>query len=709
MNKLATSFAAITFTCAMCFGFPGHALADLPIEVLSIGIHNVDEADIHGDINVTQVGNLNAVDLSLYDVLWFDEHTASGQFSGREGDIRAAIQAGTLGLLGECDSGNDNNIAVILDSTFVCGGVPNGPLALTAAGTGHPTLTGAGIDGGGSVTLASIFSPVDDIQQIPAGASILMVDVDVDAATIAGSLGAGRYYITGMEPMEFSNGDEEQWIHNAIHYVAPAMNVVTKSLTSGPDEHDTNSTIEFNETVSNEVGFNGVSNDFFISSDGLYRIEFFGQRLGNQDGGHDHIQSGLACGDGTGERNHDNFNNGDLNSANVQGLRITRVDGGTFDLVSMDLDGEVAVGQLDDADATDLGAWTLKSASNSTVDLSAFTGLTEIYLADPSIAGGSNSPNCWDNIVLLGGDGAIDLVVEVGKQTSTAFDFTIKYTAGSEEGALIEDAVPAEWIVFKINDQDVDGGAGIPGIDQCGESDSVDVNANSGDDVDVFKNGKSTKKCKGATHIVWEPDSNEPMESLKVDVMTRESPGKGHKAPKSPLFAPTSCGTLNLNDGAIAFELNASGELVLIENEPVILGQSEGLCLAAVADLNGGGLKFDGTGDEDGDGFEDHAEACKFFTNPCVFDTDVDSDAVPDAADNCLLVANTDQVDGDGDGVGAACDADDGNAGVGLAQCADGIDNADGEDTDKDAVGVVGATPDAGCTSPTDNDETNPV
>jgi len=67
---------------------------------------------------------------------------------------------------------------------------------------------------------------------------------------------------------------------------------------------------------------------------------------------------------------------------------------------------------------------------------------------------------------------------------------------------------------------------------------------------------------------------------------------------------------------------------------------------------------------------------------------DRDNDLVPDAVDNCIGVANHDQLDTDGDLIGDACDDDD--DGDGVADAADNcrlIANAGQDNTDGDALG----------------------
>ncbi|MDX1460575.1 MAG: hypothetical protein R3348_05910 [Xanthomonadales bacterium] len=257
------------------------------------------------------------------------------------------------------------------------------------------------------------------------------------------------------------------------------------------------------------------------------------------------------------------------------------------------------------------------------------------------------------------GDEAIDVVVPVKPGAALEYDFTIHYSSEEFPHVLIVDTLPAEWVAVQVEGVDIDGGEGGPGIDACGESVSI---SDAFGDIDLYKNGKG-KKCKSATTIEWDPP--EDGGSVKIDADTRPSPGKGHK---EPVFAPTSCGALSLNDGAIALETNEAGELILDEegNPTVVAGPTDGICLAAVSqDLYDALVDYSDQGDHDGDGLSSHEEACgEIGTDPC--NPDTDGDGVVDGEDACPLEGPPDA------SIGELQEPDGCNR---QSQCSDGEDN----------------------------------
>ena len=143
------------------------------------------------------------------------------------------------------------------------------------------------------------------------------------------------------------------------------------------------------------------------------------------------------------------------------------------------------------------------------------------------------------------------------------------------------------------------------------------------------------------------------------------------------LFAPTSCGALNLNDGAVLLDIG--GEVPVPVGEP-----TDGLCVAVVDDLDGGGIDPSGIGDEDDDGLSDYEEACV-------------AEYADEGADPCV------QQDNDLDGVHDLVDADDDNAGVDDVEDSCPFEGV-GTNSDGMIVGVDGCLRNTMCNNDADDD-----
>jgi hypothetical protein len=253
-----------------------------------------------------------------------------------------------------------------------------------------------------------------------------------------------------------------------------------------------------------------------------------------------------------------------------------------------------------------------------------------------------------DNVMLFREGVAIAIAIEIKQPETTAYDFTITYAPAESDpdNVVIIDTVPAEWDVTFIDDEvvtdtnnapkDKTNGVGVG----CGKSES---GLGGDDNVTVERGGKSGKKCSSSTEIAWTLTPSVGLQTLKVDVTTRQSPSGKNK------YKPTSCGKLTINDGAQAFEADGNGDLVLVSGERVPVGDpSNSLMLVAVKDIDGGGIVPDGSGDEDGDGLTDADEAFIHETNPC--DPDSDGDGLSDGAEVNTHGTDPNNPDTDGDG-----------------------------------------------------------
>lgn len=329
---------------------------------------------------------------------------------------------------------------------------------------------------------------------------------------------------------------------------------------------------------------------------------------------------------------------------------------GTYDGETLKLyvDGELIDSNTDPSGPIDLSSVILAFGTWS-APIDYFQGkVDEVAIWDEALSADEIADSFEYGMVLKKAIiGEFDLAVEVGQTTATAYDFQMTYTNLGGPPVLIEDTVPAEWQVTLLD--------------------------NDNGNLTVQQANKKNNH-KSATKISWRPD---PASSSWITV-----PAESRKR-SSRKFAPTSCGSLFLNDGAQAFELDPETGQPLVDelgNRLPPIYESNNLCLTAVEDIDGNGIVGDGSGDEDGDGLSDLDEACSYGTNPCLADTD--GDEVDDGLDNCPTVPNPDQTDTDDDEEGDACDVDDDDDGVLDEDDNCPLDaNPGQEDADSDGVG----------------------
>lgn len=219
----------------------------------------------------------------------------------------------------------------------------------------------------------------------------------------------------------------KSWLRNltrpAGRKLTPARRPSTRLTLEPLEDRVTPTTITFSEPVQTTAaggGFNGKTNEFLLSNDGLYRVETFWV---NVNGGHFHIhlENGDPDPSNLAEHNHNNSNstNGGIG---LQGFRITRLDARPFNLVQMNIFWQASVGQMTNFATGAAGGsgalpWALwNGPAGSTIIApgvvsfgTAYTNLSYIDIVDPAAAGGTSSPvagpngtfeESWDNIVL---------------------------------------------------------------------------------------------------------------------------------------------------------------------------------------------------------------------------------------------------------------------------------------------------------------------
>lgn len=436
------------------------------------------------------------------------------------------------------------------------------------------------------------------------------------------------------------------WENNFAEDVVAIDNVrtglrppISKEITSGPcmsdpSENCPRPTGEFAEVV------DGIANGSFELGvcNGAFHTKASGSGL-LQDwtiglDSIDHICSYWTADDGARSLDMSGVNAGSITQT------LTGLTPGTNYQVTFGLAGNSDVlGEKNLRVSVDTGSSSADYAFNTNTDCGGncshgnmgWTEKTYAFTADDGDADltfASLTATSWgpalDNVKLFEEviDDEIAVAVLAPSDHSIHYDFKITVDTFGLTNPVVYDTVPAEWTVTHIDegavgpDDNTNNDENLPDADigvGCG---GFDAGLGYGLNVTVSRDGNSkNNKCSSDTDIVWDMDPNE-LDMIRVDLQSR-----GPK--KNGLYKPTFCGPLYLNYGA-----------ELMDGETPI-ATSNRLVVAAVFDLNGGGIDPTGQGDEDNDGATDIDEVRNLGTDPCNEDTD--EDGVLDGADDCPL------------------------------------------------------------------------
>lgn len=238
------------------------------------------------------------------------------------------------------------------------------------------------------------------------------------------------------------------------------------------------------------------------------------------------------------------------------------------------------------------------SETKSLLALSVVATIAAIFMVPAGLA---NADHELTDVSVLNKTTDCPVELNVAETVPTTCNFTIKY---SNVLATILDTVPAEWEV----------------------SDDADALA-AGCTVEPANKGK--KAMKSATKIECADVENL---DITLEITTRASPGKGHDP---TVFKPTSCGVLEINDGAHAVDTATGDVLFSTEALTITVNDPEDLDCDGLTNDEEVALGTDPNNpDSDGDGINDGDEVAA-GTNPNSDDTD--GDGVLDGADMCPL------------------------------------------------------------------------